>query len=54
LAAGKPLTGATFAVQKVVSDKSFNVTAWKSDATPYSLTVNAGKIQSTQELGAVY
>jgi len=54
LAAGRPLTGAKFAVEKVVSGKSFNVTAWKSDATPYSLTVNSGKIQSTQELGAIY
>jgi cyanophycinase len=51
---GKPLTAASFVVQKVVSGKSFSVTGWKSEATPYTLTVNAGRIQSTQELGAVY
>jgi cyanophycinase len=54
LASGKPLTGATFAVQKVVSGKSFNVTVWKSDAAPYTLTVDGGKIRSTQQFGAIY
>ena len=41
-------------MQRVVSGKSFNLREWKSDAVPYTLTIEPGKIRSTQELGAIY
>jgi cyanophycinase len=54
LVPGKPLVGGTFVVQKVISGKSFNLGESKSDAVTYTLTIEPGKIRSTQELGAIY
>lgn len=51
---GKPLAAASFSVQKVVSGKSFDLRAWKSDMPPYTLTIESGKIRSTQQFGAIY
>jgi cyanophycinase len=54
LADGEPLTGATFEVQKVAPGKTFDLAGWKSDSAPYKLSVESGKISSTQESGAIY
>jgi cyanophycinase len=54
LAADKPLTEATFEVQKIVAGKSFNLQRWTSDAFPYKLTVESGHIRSSQQRGAIY
>ena len=54
LAPAKPLTTASFSVEKVASGKSFDLRMWKGDAMPYTLAIESGKIRSTQESGAIY
>ncbi len=54
VASGKPLTAASFSVEKAASGKSFDLRMWKSDATPYTLAIEAGKVRSTQEGAAIY
>jgi cyanophycinase len=54
LVAGKPLAAASFSVEKVAPGKSFDLRMWKSDATPYTLAIESGKIRSTQEGAAIY
>jgi cyanophycinase-like exopeptidase len=57
LAEGKPLTGATYAIQKIPSGKSFDMTNWENateGAINYTFTVEAGKIHSTQAANAIY
>ena len=51
---GKPLTISNFAVQKVAPGDPFDLRAWSGDATSYTLSVEAGKIRSTQTAGEVY
>jgi cyanophycinase len=54
LAPGKPLAAANFSVEKVAPGKSFDLRMWKSDAAPYTLAIESGKIRSTQEGAAIY
>jgi cyanophycinase len=52
LVAGKPV--AAFEVRKVEAGGSFNLRGFVSDAVPYSLVVEAGKVRSSRPDGAVY
>jgi cyanophycinase len=52
--AGKTLTFGPFAVQKVEPGHRFDLKSWAGDATAYTLSVEAGKIQSKQKGGGVY
>jgi cyanophycinase len=54
LEAGKPLTVRNVDVQRVVPGHAFNVKTWRGEAIHYALSVDAGKITSTQPNGAVY
>jgi cyanophycinase len=52
---GVPLTVRNIAVYHVPSGGRFNLSLWKGDGgIAYSLSVEAGKIQSTQRDGSVY
>jgi cyanophycinase len=51
---GKPLTMRDVPVDKVAPGHSFDLKTWTGDATRYSLSVEAGKIHSTQPSGGVY
>jgi cyanophycinase len=54
LEAGRPLTMRNVDVQKVSPSHAFNVKTWQGDAVHYTLSVDAGKISSTQPGGAIY
>jgi cyanophycinase-like exopeptidase len=51
---GEPLTLRSVDVQKVAPGHAFNVKTWQGDAAHYSLSVDAGKLTSTQAGGSVY
>ncbi len=51
---GEPLTFRKIAVQKVGPGHTFDLKAWQGDAVHYTLTVEAGKIISTQPGGWIY
>ncbi len=53
--AGQPLTLRDVSVYRVAAGGHFDITSWKGDGgAAYSLSVGKGKIESTQEGGAVY
>jgi cyanophycinase len=54
LMAGKPLTFRKINVQKVGPGHSFDFKTWKGEATRYTLSVEAGKVTSTQAGGGIY
>jgi hypothetical protein len=54
LETGKPLTMRNVDVQKVSPGHVFNVKTWQGEAVHYSLSVDAGKMTSTQAGGAIY
>jgi cyanophycinase len=54
VAMGKPLSFGDFAVQKAAPGHAFDVKTWTGDATQYKLSVNTGKIRSTQAGRGVY
>jgi cyanophycinase len=51
---GKPLTYGPFVVQKVAPGADFYIKSWAGDAISYKLTVEAGKIHSTQTANEIY
>lgn len=51
---GSPLTFRDVRVDHVQSGGHWNLRSWSGDATAYTLSVVAGKVQSTQAGGAVY
>ncbi len=51
---GRPLTLHDVEVLRVNPGHAFNVKTWQSDAAHYSLSVDAGKLTSTQAGGSVY
>jgi cyanophycinase-like exopeptidase len=54
LEVSKPLTMRNVDVQKVSPGHAYNVRTWQGESVHYSLSVDAGKITSTQAGGAVY
>jgi cyanophycinase len=54
VATGKPLTYGPCEVLKVEAGHGFDIKLWKGEASSYKLSVNAGRIQSTQAGGSVY
>lgn len=51
---GKPLTFGPFVVQKVAPGAAFYIKSWAGDAISYKLTVEAGKVRSTQTANEIY
>jgi cyanophycinase len=52
---GQPLTFRNISVYRVPAGGHFDITLWKGDGgAPYSLSVERGKIESTQADGAIY
>jgi cyanophycinase len=51
---GKPLTYGPFVVQKVAPGSAFYTKSWAGDAISYKLTVEAGRIRSTQTANEIY
>jgi cyanophycinase len=51
---GKPLSFRNFSVQKVAPGDTFDIRAWTGDAIAYTLSVDAGKVRSTQTAGEIY
>jgi cyanophycinase len=51
---GKPLTFPSFRVEKVAPGDTYDVKAWAGDAIAYTLSVEAGKVKSTQTGGEIY
>jgi len=51
---GKPLTYGPFIVQKVAPGAEFYIKSWAGDAISYKLTVEGGKIRSTQTANEIY
>jgi cyanophycinase len=51
---GEPLTFRKSDVQKVAPGHAFDLKVWRGDAVRYSLSVNAGTIQSSQTGGGIY
>jgi len=51
---GKPLNYGPFTVQKVASGSDFYIKSWAGDAITYTLSVEAGKIHSTQTANEIY
>ncbi len=51
---GKPLSFGEFAVKKVAPGDIFDIKSWTGDAINYTLTVDAGKLRSTQTGGDIY
>jgi cyanophycinase len=54
MASHKPLTFGPFDVQRVGPGHSFDFKTWQGEATRYTLSVEAGKITSTQAGGGLY
>jgi len=50
----KPLSVGPFVVQKVAPGADFYIKSWAGDAISYKLTVEAGKIHSTQTANEIY
>jgi cyanophycinase len=50
----KPLSFGPFVVQKVAPGADFFIKSWAGDAISYKLTVEAGKIHSTQTANEIY
>ncbi|WP_109488823.1 cyanophycinase [Occallatibacter savannae] len=51
---GKPLTYGPFIVQKVSPGADFYIKSWAGDAISYKLTVESGKIHSSQTANEIY
>jgi cyanophycinase len=51
---GKPLTYGPFIVQKVAPGADFYIKSWAGDGISYKLTVENGKIHSTQTANEIY
>jgi cyanophycinase-like exopeptidase len=51
---GKALTYGPFAVQKVAPGADFFIKSWAGDSISYKLSVEAGKIRSTQTANEIY
>ena len=51
---GKPLTYGPFTVQKVAPGADFYIKSWAGDGITYKLSVEAGKIHSTQTANEIY
>jgi cyanophycinase len=51
---GKPLTYGPYVVQKVAPGAEFYIRSWAGDGISYKLTVEGGKIRSTQTANEVY
>jgi cyanophycinase len=51
---GKPLTYGPFTVQKVAPGADFYIKSWAGDGITYNLSVDAGKIHSTQTANEIY
>jgi cyanophycinase len=51
---GIPLSTGNISVKKVATGGKFDVHSWQGDSVDYSLRVDAGRIKSTQQNGAVY
>jgi cyanophycinase len=54
MAAHKPLTYGPFTVQKVGPGADFYIKSWAGDGITYKLSVEAGKIHSTQTANEIY
>jgi cyanophycinase len=54
LETGVPLDFGPYAVQKVASGQSFNLTTWSGGAAQYTLTVKDGEVHSSQPGGSIY
>ena len=50
----KPLTYGPFTVQKVAPGAEFYIKSWAGDAITYNLSVESGKIRSTQTANEIY
>ncbi len=51
---GKPLTYGPFTVQKVAPGADFYIKSWAGDGITYKLSVEAGKLHSTQTANEIY
>jgi cyanophycinase len=54
MASHKPLTYGPFGVQKAAAGADFFIKSWAGDAISYKLTVEAGRIHSTQTANEIY
>lgn len=54
MASHKAITFGAYDVQKVAPGGSFNLGSWSGDATSYKLSIQEGKVSSTQPGGSVY
>jgi cyanophycinase len=53
-AAHKPLTYGPFTVQKVAPGSDFYIASWAGDAISYKISVDSGKLRSTQTANEIY
>jgi cyanophycinase len=51
---GKPLTYGPFTVQKVAPGSDFYIKSWAGDAITYKISVDAGKLHSSQTANEIY
>lgn len=51
---GKPLTYGPFTVQKVAPGSDFYIKSWAGDGITYKLSIETGKIRSTQTANEIY
>ena len=51
---GKPLTYGPFTVQKVAPGSDFYIKSWAGDAITYKISVEAGKLHSSQTANEIY
>jgi cyanophycinase len=51
---GKPLTYGPFTVQKVAPGADFYIKSWAGDAITYKISVDAGKLHSSQTANEIY
>jgi len=51
---GKPLSSGSFEIQKVTPGGNFDIKSWAGDAITYKLSVENGKIRSTQTANEIY
>jgi cyanophycinase len=54
LTEGVPLSIGSISVKKVSTGGKFDVHSWRGDSTDYSLSVEAGTVQSTGQKGSIY
>ncbi len=54
MAAHKPMTYGPYTVQKVAPGSDFYIKSWAGDGITYKLSVEAGKIRSTQTANEIY